>query len=237
MEMLGTSSMRNTGTPFASKQLSFTTISYVPFISYSISAQITNITTHAPQLLLSDPAAIKHIFTTHTYSYTKSPVFRPLIDRLLGKGLVWAEGEALHRRMRNLTNPVFSAENVRGVQDDIIGIAERLKVLLEAHVHHVEEENFGGNLKEKKVVIDAMEWSGKATMDVIGKVGFAHDLGATDVEIPEEKKKDANEIAMLWLEQVNLGMVDAGFIVRPLSFWILIHFLTFGLCDDRQGLC
>jgi cytochrome P450 len=36
----------------------------------------------------------------------KSPVFRPLVDRLLGHGLVWAEGEE-HKQQRKLLNPAF----------------------------------------------------------------------------------------------------------------------------------
>jgi cytochrome P450 len=143
-------------------------------------------------------------------------VFRPLLERLLGKSIVWAEGESLHGRMRNLLNPVFSAENVRSFQDDIVDIAQRLKSLLEAHIYQAEEAN------EKKVIIDSTEWSGKATADIIGKVGFGHDFGATDVEIPEEKKEDANDIAQLWLDQVNLGTTNAGFIVCSLIPFLLL---------------
>ena len=36
----------------------------------------------------------------------KYPVFRPLVDRLLGHGLVWAEGEE-HKQQRKMLNPAF----------------------------------------------------------------------------------------------------------------------------------
>ena len=60
-----------------------------------------------PQLAIADPAALSYMFTRNVYGYTKSPLFRPLIDRLLGRSLVWAEGDD-HKRMRTLLNPVFT---------------------------------------------------------------------------------------------------------------------------------
>lgn len=42
-----------------------------------------------PDILVTvDPAALHHIYSQNAYNYEHSPVFRPLIKRLLGEGLV-----------------------------------------------------------------------------------------------------------------------------------------------------
>jgi hypothetical protein len=56
-----------------------------------------------PSIQLIPTAIITHIFTRYVYNYAKSPVFRPLIDRLLGKSIVWAEGDN-HKRMCKALN-------------------------------------------------------------------------------------------------------------------------------------
>jgi len=82
---------------------------------------------HPDILVVSDPRFLHHMLTENTYGYSeippplhnissirlivmiflaKSPVFRPLVDRLLGHGIVWAEGEE-HKKQRKLFNPAF----------------------------------------------------------------------------------------------------------------------------------
>ena len=46
------------------------------------------------------------LITQHVYNYTKSPIIRPLVERLLGKGVVWAEGEE-HKAQRQMLTPAF----------------------------------------------------------------------------------------------------------------------------------
>lgn len=77
---------------------------------------------HPDFLVVSDPRFIHHMLTENPYNYgmclrflwkcnphyfpVKSPVFRPLVDRLLGHGLVWAEGDE-HKQQRKVLNPAF----------------------------------------------------------------------------------------------------------------------------------
>jgi hypothetical protein len=42
-------------------------------------------------------------------SLEHSHVVRPRIERLLGRGLGWVEGEAEHKRQRKLTSPAVSS--------------------------------------------------------------------------------------------------------------------------------
>ena len=79
---------------------------------------------HPDTLVVSDYRIFYHMLIDNPYGYgtipppfhnirlivmiflVKSPVFRPLVDRLLGHGLVWAEGEE-HKQQRKLLNPAF----------------------------------------------------------------------------------------------------------------------------------
>lgn len=63
---------------------------------------------HEDMLTVADPAIISHVLGKHAYDYPKSPIFRPIFERTLGRGLAWAEGDE-HKRMRALLNPVFRA--------------------------------------------------------------------------------------------------------------------------------
>jgi cytochrome P450 len=78
-----------------------------------------------PQIVATDHAAVQHIFgNTDIYgqlgcsrsrvfsslkiSFTaKSPSFRPPIAALIGKGLVWAEGDD-HKKQRRILAGAFS---------------------------------------------------------------------------------------------------------------------------------
>ena len=57
-------------------------------------------------MIVSDHAASHHIFAD-TDNYVKSPAFRPPISNLLGRGVVWAEGDE-HRVQRKIISPAFS---------------------------------------------------------------------------------------------------------------------------------
>lgn len=65
--------------------------------------------------------------TKHLYDYEKSPMIRPIAERLVGHGLVWAEGDA-HKLQRNLLNPAFSAESVRNMAPTVQDCTDRVRL-------------------------------------------------------------------------------------------------------------
>jgi len=69
-------------------------------------------------LVVADPGALSHILTKNPYMYGRSVYTRPLIARVVGKGLVWAEGEE-HKKMRALLSPVFTAERTRHMYESV----------------------------------------------------------------------------------------------------------------------
>ncbi|KAG8901262.1 hypothetical protein FRB99_005452 [Tulasnella sp. 403] len=139
-------------------------------------------------LTTADAGIINHVLTKHIYEYEKSPMIRPIAERLVGHGLVWAEGET-HKRQRNLLNPAFTIDNVRNMAPDVMECTERFITALETKLL-----GFPG----AEGSIDMQEWTAKVTLDIIGRVGFGHDfhLGAS----PE-----AQRILKGWKNQATQG--------------------------------
>lgn len=50
---------------------------------------------------------------------------RPIVERLLGKGIVWAEGDD-HKRMAKALSGCFTQERVRGMQDIVVESAAKV---------------------------------------------------------------------------------------------------------------
>ncbi|KAF8592546.1 cytochrome P450, partial [Ramaria rubella] len=145
-------------------------------------------------LVLSDPGGLSHMFR-NIYNYPHSAVFRPLIDRLLGRGLVWVEGEKEHKRMRHLANLAFSAESVKRMAPAIWECAGKLQTRMTSKA-------LNGN---GTMTVNILDFCSGATLDVIGKVGFDHDF-------EQGSSLEAKRIASSWRAQVALGLERTGFI-------------------------
>ncbi|KAI0644094.1 cytochrome P450 [Trametes meyenii] len=117
-------------------------------------------------LVLSDPEGIAHILQKKIYDYHHSRVVRPRVARLLGKGLGWVEGAEEHKRMRHLVGPSLSPENVKSMSGDI-----RVSALevIDDMVGYVQASG-------DKEPINILEWTAKATLNVVGRVAFLHDF-------------------------------------------------------------
>ncbi|KAJ6588672.1 hypothetical protein B0H19DRAFT_895567, partial [Mycena capillaripes] len=61
---------------------------------------------HPDIVIPTNHGAVHHIFANSDV-YIKWPAFRPPIKNMLGKGLVWAEGDDWHRQ-RKMLSPTFS---------------------------------------------------------------------------------------------------------------------------------
>ncbi|TFK47319.1 cytochrome P450, partial [Heliocybe sulcata] len=123
----------------------------------------------------------------------KAPPARPIIKRLVGEGIVWAEGDQ-HRRFRRLMDTVFSASSTKQMTPDVLNVSARLVTRLSQHL-----QDNGGD-----AVLNMVTWTASATLDIIGFVGFGYDfqLGESD---------EAKQIIGAWANQVAAGLSDTAF--------------------------
>ncbi|CAG7846424.1 SubName: Full=Related to Cytochrome P450 {ECO:0000313/EMBL:CCA66956.1} [Serendipita indica DSM 11827] len=176
---------------------------------------------HHDILCVTDPKAIDRILckvrlfprlsTSHqrplqnAYNYPHSAVFRPIIERLTGRGIVWVEGEHAHKPMRALLAPAFTLDRIRAMGPDmwlaVNNVVSRLQSQIESH----------GGVRD----VNMLDWTATSTLDVIGRVAFAHDF-------QQGQSPEARSIMEGWRKQANLGMVWEGFLaLLALQFpWI-----------------
>ncbi|KDQ09986.1 hypothetical protein BOTBODRAFT_36605 [Botryobasidium botryosum FD-172 SS1] len=159
---------------------------------------------HDDILVTVDPAALSHIFTKSTYGYAKSSLVRSIVDRTMGKGLVWAEGEE-HRRMRAHLSSVFTAENTRNMFEDVKVSTDRVVAKLISHLR----------AHDGNATVHITEWTNHATLDIIGRIGFAYDFGCGE-------SPAAQKITVWWEQTVSKGMTRVGriapIIIRTFPF-------------------
>ncbi|KAF7307165.1 hypothetical protein MIND_00510100 [Mycena indigotica] len=151
---------------------------------------------HPDIIIATDHAAVHHVFTNSDI-YVKSPAFRPPIDNLIGKGLVWSEGEDW-RRQRKVLAPAFSTESVKEMTYAIYESAERLETRLNNLLLDFKGESS----------VNIIHYISACTLDIIGAVGLSHSFVAQSAH----PGSDAALISASWTEHVNNGLQWLGFL-------------------------
>ncbi|KAI0648755.1 cytochrome P450 [Trametes meyenii] len=148
-------------------------------------------------IVVADHAAVRHIFSK-VDDYVKAPTFRPIIENILGKGLVWAEGDD-HKAQRSIISPAFSHQAIEGMVDHIAECSDKFLNRLVTEVVAA-----GGT-----TIMDINQYTSIFTLDVIGRVAFDHDFKSGE-------SVEAQEIHASWEGQVNAGLGFSGFIAMLL---------------------
>ena len=120
-------------------------------------------------MVIGDTAGLSHIYTKNPYNYHHSPVIRPLVIRIAGRSLVWVEGEKEHKRMRGLVAPAFSPDNVRAMHADVYHISGAIQARIANEIHASGESSLQVNI---------LDYTARATLDIIGRVAFGYDFNA-----------------------------------------------------------
>ncbi|KAH9919840.1 cytochrome P450 [Fomitopsis serialis] len=146
---------------------------------------------HPDVVVVTDHAAVQHIFQN---TDDMSPAFRPPVANVLGKGVVWAEGDD-HKKQRHVLAPAFAPEAIKGMADDISECSEKLESRLtnQILVH-------GG-----AATVNIVEHTSTCTLDIIGRVAFGHDFHAG-------RSTEAQQIRASWESHVNSGITFGAFI-------------------------
>ncbi|KAF9151800.1 hypothetical protein BG015_006207 [Linnemannia schmuckeri] len=126
---------------------------------------------NSPQIVLGDPKAIQHVFSTHAYDYPKPDRAIRLLSQVIGKGVLLVEGD-VHRKQRKMLNPAFSHKHIKEMVSTMAVPAEMLGKIWEERVDASED-----NCVEFDVARDL----GSCTLDIIGRAGFGYDFQALTV--------------------------------------------------------
>ncbi|KAH8115577.1 cytochrome P450 [Phellopilus nigrolimitatus] len=118
--------------------------------------------------ILTDAKAIAHFYSKETFVYVNSAFAKQVLSNLIGKGLLWAEGES-HRRQRKALTPAFSNVAIRNLTPIFYDSAYKVKTAWDAVISSSDD-----------AVIDVQKWMNCVSLDSIGIAGFGHDFGALE---------------------------------------------------------
>ena len=110
--------------------------------------------------------------------------------------------------MRNLIAPAFSSDNVRAMHADIYHVSSALQTRI------VNEINSSG---KSSLQVNILDYTSRATLDIIGRVAFGHDFNAIG-DAP-----DAIKIIKTLRAQNDMGCKDSAFtasLILRLFPWI-----------------
>ena len=160
-------------------------------------------------MVISDNVGLSHIYTRNPYNYHHSPVFRPFAIRILGRSLVWVEGEKEHKRMRSLFAPAFSSDNVRAMHANVYHVSSALQTRIVNEIHASGKSSLQLNI---------LDYTARATLDIIGRVAFGYDFNAVG-DAP-----DATKIINNFRTQNEMGCEHSAFtglLILRLFPWII----------------
>lgn len=146
--------------------------------------------------MLCDPAALNHVLVSRSYDYPKPEEVRGDLAMILGKGILFAEGDD-HRRQRRIMNPSFGPAHLRELVPTFFQYSHQLRdlwkeLLLDEGSSHRDEHAFKDKesedryyasregSKEGERVLNVVAWLNKLTLGIIGdgqSMGLSFFLG------------------------------------------------------------
>lgn len=124
------------------------------------------------RLLPTSPKALVEILNTKNYEFQKPSSLRYTIGRILGVGLLLAEGEE-HKVQRRKLSPAFSFPHIKGLYPVFWHMAREG---VEAMTTHIKSES--GTKDKATAVLEVGNWASRIALDIIGVSGLGRDFGA-----------------------------------------------------------
>ncbi|GAA5876297.1 hypothetical protein JCM16303_007090 [Sporobolomyces ruberrimus] len=137
------------------------------------------------RLVLFDSTALNHVLLSNCYEFPKPEEVRGDLAMILGKGVLFAEGDD-HRRQRRIMQPAFSPAHIRALGPVFFEHAYRLREIWTNLVKtgaddekaFASTESFEEYKKKKQnqeeATLDIMPWLSRLTLDIIGVAGFGY---------------------------------------------------------------
>lgn len=146
------------------------------------------------RLLITSPKALSEVLVTRNYDFEKPSQMRTALGRILGVGILLAEGEQHKIQRRNLM-PAFAFRHVKDLypvfwsksREAVLAMSKAIQAGVSDDVQKVEATGRKGS-----AVIEVGAWTSRATLDIIGIAGLGRDFGA--VQDPNNKLSETYNI-------------------------------------------
>ncbi|KAK4162524.1 cytochrome P450 4V2 [Cladorrhinum sp. PSN259] len=135
------------------------------------------------RLMITSPKALAEVLTSKNYDFQKPTNMRFNLGRILGIGILLAEGDE-HKHQRKQLLPAF---HFRVIKDLYPTFWDKARECVEAMTRHIEVEASKHPETDGRptAVIEVGNWASRVTLDIIGVTGLGHDFGA--IKDPQNK--------------------------------------------------
>jgi cytochrome P450 len=118
------------------------------------------------RLLITSPKGLAEVLVTKSYDFVKPDFLRSGIGRILGIGILFAEGDE-HKMQRKILSPAFNFRHIKELYPIFWSKSREM-------VKKIEEEL---ELADSKTV-EVSDWASRATLDIIGVAGLGQDFNS-----------------------------------------------------------
>jgi cytochrome P450 len=121
--------------------------------------------------LLTSPKALAEVLVQKNYEFIKPKFFSQNLGRLLGLGILFAEGDE-HKRQRKLLLPAFAFRHIKELYSTFWAKGAEVT---EAMTKAIQAKPKGD---EDPSIVDIHDWASRVTLDIIGIAGMGQDFNA-----------------------------------------------------------
>ncbi|KAK8157967.1 cytochrome P450 78A3 [Phyllosticta citrichinensis] len=129
---------------------------------------------NAPRVSVTTPKGLAEVLVHKSYDFVKPPNVRHGLGRILGIGVLLAEGDE-HKRQRRLLMPAFSFRHVKDLYRVFWSKASECTQAMTAALESQGDDN----------VLNLQSWASRTTLDIIGAAGMGQDFHA--IENPDSE--------------------------------------------------
>ncbi|SPJ77997.1 related to Fum15 protein (cytochrome P450 family protein) [Fusarium torulosum] len=125
------------------------------------------------RVMVCSPKALAEVLVTNSYAFPKPSHFRWSIGRILGIGVLLAEGDE-HKMQRRSLTPAFAFRHIKNLYPVFWRKSREVTQKMMAELG-----------QDDQAQVEISSWASRATLDIIGLAGMGRDFGA--VQNPDNK--------------------------------------------------
>ncbi|RMZ83220.1 hypothetical protein DV738_g1199, partial [Chaetothyriales sp. CBS 135597] len=121
------------------------------------------------RLLLTSPKAFSEVLTTKSYDFVKPQLLREGLGRVLGIGILFAEGDE-HKHQRRNFMPAFAFRHIK----ELYPLFWSKSIEMTSRI----SQDIASSPGPKPVAVEVGNWASRATLDIIGAAGMGQDFNS-----------------------------------------------------------
>lgn len=166
------------------------------------------------RVMVTTPKALSEAVTLKSYDLIKPPSLIKGLARILGWGVLLAEGQEHKVQRKNLT-PAFSYRHIKDLYPVFWDQSREMILGIDKEIASKANEKPATNAKDTSHEINVDGWTSRATLDIIGVATIGKSFGA--IEDPNSKLYQTYQI--LFKQDWQLRLVGVLNIILP--FWLI----------------